>query len=389
MIKRQLERRGLSLLKSFPAIAILGPRQVGKTTLAKLIIKEIKKDAVYLDLELPQDASKLANPEIYFELNEKKCVVIDEIQRQPELFPILRAIIDQHRTPGRFVLLGSASPDLLRKSSETLAGRIIYTELTPLNCIEIRHKIDLNTHWFRGGFPEPLLAKNLKIAAEWHRSFIKTYVERDLRNLGLNASPALLFRFISMLAHNQGGIWNASNYAKSLGISSPTVANYLDFMENAYLVRRLHSFHVNANKRIIKAPKVYVRDSGIVHNLAGINNINGLLGHPVIGSSWEGYVIEQVISVTQNSYEYYYYRTQDGTECDLILAKGSRPLACIEIKFTTSPKKTKSFTNSIVDLKTKNNFIIIPKCNESYPLDKNITVCNVEDFILDYLPKID
>ncbi len=388
MIKRQQEGRIIELLKHFPSIAILGPRQAGKTTLAKQIINRIKKDSVYLDLEISGDVHRLSDPENYFEQNRDKCIVIDEIQRKPELFPILRGMIDRHKKAGRFILLGSASPDWLKKSSETLAGRISYLELTPLNFLEINQKFTLNHHWFRGGFPTPVTTRNEKIPEEWFRSFIRTYIERDLPLLGMpSPPPPLVSRLISMVAHHHGQIWNASSFAKSLGISSPTVSNYFDFLDYAYLVRRLQPFFSNGKKRIVKSPKIYLRDSGLLHHLINMHSYEQLLGHPIIGFSWEGYVIEQIISVSQNKFEYYFYRTQDQTECDLIIARGNIPLASIEIKFGI-PEKTKSFTTAIQDLKTTKNYIIIPKSSETYPLDRHITVCGLSQFITKILPTI-
>lgn len=387
MIQRQQKTYISELLKHFPAVAILGPRQVGKTTLAKELMRKLKTPSVYLDLELRNDYQRLSYPESYFEKNKDKCIVIDEIQRVPELFPVLRGIIDKFKKNGRFILLGSASPDLLKNSSETLAGRIVYNELSGLNFPELKKKFSLSHHWLRGGFPKPVLTKNPEIAEEWYRSFIRTYVERDLPNLGLTPNPALLSRLFSMLSHSHGQIWNASLFAKSLGISVPTVSLYADYFENAFLIRKLRPFYTNAKKRLVKSPKIYIRDSGLLHHLHRISSTDNLLGHPLLGFSWEGYVIEQIISVSENKYEYYFYRTQDQTECDLIIARGNKPLASIEIKYGI-PEKTKSFTTAIQDLKTTKNYIIIPKSDETYPLDKNITVCGLKQFLSEILPEL-
>ncbi|MFA4851134.1 MAG: ATP-binding protein [Bacteroidales bacterium] len=381
MVERQHQQTIIKLLNHFPVVAIIGPRQVGKTTLAKKIIPILKNEVVYLDLESPSDLNKLQNAELYFDLNKDKCIIIDEIQRNPELFPVLRTAVDKHRTKGRFILLGSASPDLLKNTSESLAGRIVYVELTGLNFKEVNQKIKYTTHWIRGGFPEPLFIKENDIRKEWYRSFIRTYIEKDLRLLGLSTSPVMLNRFISMLANNQGTIWNATTYSKALGVSVPTINNCIDYFENAFLVRRLQPYYQNTNKRLIKSPKMYLRDSGILHYLAGIEDIEQLMGNTLVGTSWENYIIEQISSVLGNNYRYYYYRTQDGTECDMVLTKNQKPLSCIEIKFSQSPSKTKSLTFAINDLVTKNNFIIIPECKEAYPLDKNITVCDLGYFL--------
>lgn len=388
MIERILTTKLIQLSKQFPAISILGPRQVGKTTLAKAIQRVLAKEALYLDLELPADINKLTDPVLYFNLHQDQCIILDEIQRMPHLFPILRAVIDQHRVPGRFILLGSASPDLLKESAETLAGRIVYTELTPLNLLEVKEHLPMYTRWLRGGFPEPLLALEPTAVATWHRAFITTYLERELPNLGLQTDTVTLFRFFSMLVHQQGSIWNTSYYAKSLGIGRRTIEQYLDYVEKAYLIRRLPAFYTNAKKRLVKSPKVYVRDSGMVHYLIGLTSMDQLLGHGVVGTSWEGFVLEQIISVTQNQYGYYYYRTQDQTECDLVLVKGGLPIAGIAAKLSAAPKQTKSFTNSIQDLGTKYNYIITPKCEQVYPLSDRIMVCGLLNFLENHLPQL-
>lgn len=381
MIKRQLEAPILKHLNHFPAVAILGPRQTGKTTLAKMLINSIEKEVIYLDLELPSDYERLENAEIYFNLNREKCFIIDEVQRMPKLFPILRAIIDQHLVPCRFILLGSASPELLKQSSETLTGRIVYFELTPFNICEISPGIEMYKHWFYGGFPKVLLENDMEIIKSWYLSYIKTYIERDFPMLGLNNSGILLYRFFSMLAHNQGFIWNASLYAKSLDISTKTIASYIDYAENAFLVRRLKPYFVNIKKRLVKAPKVYIRDSGLHHYLIGLENVDQLMGHIQLGISWENYAMEQIISALGNKYEYYYYRTQDGAEVDLILVKNTIPVSCVEFKFSSTPKTTKSFITSIQDLRTDENYIIIPENKDPYIINSTINIYNLQQFI--------
>ena len=380
MIERQQKNNIIKLLKHFPCVGIIGPRQIGKTTLAKNLIPFLKRKAIYLDLESPSDLNKLENAELYFDMNKEKCIIIDEIQRKPELFSVLRSVIDKNRKAGRFILLGSSSPDLIKNTSETLAGRITYIELTGLNTIEINEKYNYYTHLIAGGFPEPLTLKNKDIRKEWFSSFIKTYIERDLRMFGLNASPSIINRFIIMLANNQGALWNASSYSKALGISVPSVINIVDYLENAFLVRKLLSYSHNPKKRIIKAPKIYIRDNGILHYLTGINSMDSLMGNVLLGASWENYIIEQITSVLGNAYQYYFYRTQDGTECDLIITENLKPISCVEIKFSQNPSKTKSLTTAIQDIKTKNNFIIIPVCNEHYNLSENVTVCDIVNY---------
>jgi len=388
MIKRKLQSRILNLLEHFPAIAILGPRQIGKTTLAISLIPAINKEVVYLDLELPADVNRLSNPQMFFESNLDKCVIIDEIQRIPDLFPVIRAVIDQHRVPGRFILLGSASPELLKQNSETLAGRIVYTELTSLLINEIEAIQGTDDLWVKGGFPEPFLITDQELLQEWYQSFIRTYIERDLPLLGLRADPLLLNRLLNMLAHSQGTLLNQANLSKSLGITSPTVNRYIGFFENAFILRLLPPWYSNIKKRLVKSPKAYLRDSGILHHLLGIQNYNGLLGHPILGYSWEGFVVEQIINSINPGTFISFYRTAEGAECDLILSNGLEILACIEIKFSDAPKTTKSFTTAVRDLQSVTNFIVVPNCPEPYLLKENVTVCNPDQFLQKYLLEI-
>lgn len=379
-VKRILQDKLLTMLKHFPAVAILGARQTGKTTLSKMLAKYIKKEVFYLDIENPQDAAILANPLNFFNANEDKCIILDEIQRMPELFPVLRSIIDKKREAARFILLGSASTDLLFMSTETLTGRIVYTELTPFVFAEVENILTIQQHWMTGGFPQIVLNKDIEFQQQWFKSFFTTYVERDFRMLGLNANPSNLSRFFMMLAHSTGNILNKANIAKSLGHNNATIANYLDYFESAFLIRLLPAWHINLKKRIIKSPKIYIRDSGLLHYLLRIKDYNMLLGHPMLGHSWEGYIIEQITGTLPENFSYYYYRTQDGTECDLLITDGTNLMSCIEIKFTDTPKRTKSFITAINDLKTPQNFIIIPENRISYSIDDKIIVCNLSQF---------
>jgi predicted AAA+ superfamily ATPase len=380
MIKRLLETKIPELLRQFPAVAILGQRQVGKTTLAKNLIKQMDKESLYLDLELPADINRLSNPQMLFEENKGRCVVIDEIQRMPELFPILRAVIDRDRVPGRFIILGSASPGVLRNSSETLAGRISYTELSPFLLSEVKALSPGKKLWIRGGFPEPFLMEKEVPRFLWFSSFTRTYIERELPMLGLRAHPVQLNRLLSMLAFNQGQVLNVSKFSKALGVSSPTVSRYLDYLEQSYFIRRLPPYFINIRKRVVKSPKIYIRDSGILHHILGLENFNDVMGHPVAGESWEGFVIQQIISYYGNRFDYTFYRTQDGTECDLVISKGITVLACIEVKLSDAPHITKGFTISLRDLKPHHAFIIIPDCPEPYKLNENTLVCDLSGF---------
>ena len=294
---------------------------------------------------------------------------------------MLRAEIDRLRLRGRFLLLGSANPALLQQSAETLAGRIVYKELSGFNFLEIPSHYSLEHHWLYGGFPESFFMQNQALRSEWFRSFIMTYIERDLSFYGLNNHTQHTLRLLTMLAHATGGILNKSSLAKSLGKNVHTISKYVNYLVNSFILRLLPPFHVNVKKRLVKSPKAYLRDSGLRHHLLRIDDYNQLLGHPVVGHSWEGYVIEQIISVLGDRYDYFFYRTQDGAECDLVITRQFQPIACVEIKFTSSPQKSKSLTIATRDVETKQNFIIIPDCSEPYPLDEHLEVCDLAQFL--------
>jgi predicted AAA+ superfamily ATPase len=387
MIARSLTADIIKFLKHFPVVAIIGPRQAGKTTLARIISTRIKKESTYLDLERMEDLIKLDNAASYLETRKDECVILDEIQRRPELFPEMRSLIDRHRVPGRFLILGSSSPDLMRQSSESLAGRIIYVELTPFNISEIKEN-DIDNLWIKGGFPEAFLSKNEEIRNEWYRSFISTYLERDLPMLGLITSPVQLRKFFNMLSGIQGNILNIQALSRSLGVSATTINRYLDYLEKSFLIRRLAPYYLNIKKRLVKSPKLYIRDTGILHSLLGISSYRQLWDDINLGVSWESFVIEQVIANLDKRLQPWFYRTHEGTECDLLLTRNNNPAACIEVKISPVPKRTKSLTLSINDLKTKRNFIIVPKCDESFKISDNIFVCQLNDFIKHYLPEI-
>ncbi len=388
MIERALQGEIGKLMKQFPAVAILGARQVGKTTLAKSIASQQKRPTMYLDLENPIDVKKLADPFSFLNDNRDKCIIIDEIQILPALFSVLRSIIDADRKNGRFILLGSASPPLVKGVSESLAGRVVYRELSPVGLHELPSQITLNKHWLRGGFPLSLLARSEAQSAEWLESFTRSYIERDLGSLfGVELSAGIIRRMLSMLAHTQGGIWNAEMMARSLGISAPTVNRYADFFEGAFLLHKLQPFHINTKKRLVKAPKVYIRDSGLLHRLSAINGMNNLKGHPVVGASWEGYVLEQINQLKNPAHSLYYYRTQAGAECDMVIADGIHPKAAIEIKLNNAPQLSKGNVQSFLDLQTKKIFIITPAVEE-YRTRDGVIICNLNDFIIKYLPAL-
>ncbi len=377
MIERRLAKKIQSNLANFPAVAILGPRQVGKTTLAKYLAPSLQKPTIHLDLEKPSHLKSISgNPEVYFEEHRDKCIIIDEVQRLPSLFPLLRPMIDDHRVPGRFLLLGSSSPTLLKESSESLAGRIIYTELSPLNLLEIDSSHDFYHLWVHGGFPEPFSKKDILQLQDWHTSFLNTYFERDLKILGLNLPPDVLSRTFSMLSYMQGSLCNITQLSKSLSINRKTLERILEFFQSSYMVRRLPPFFVNMKKRLVKSPKYFIRDSGILHHTLDIYTLKQLFEHPIVGSSWEGFVIEQVISLGINLVPYF-YRTQAGAECDLILARGHKAVICIEAKMTNTPKMTKSLSSSLSDLNPEQGYIVVPSCEHPYPLKGGTTVCSL------------
>ncbi len=385
MIPRSLSDELPKLLSYFPALGLVGPRQVGKTTLVKSLSQNLSKPILYLDLENMNDYALLEkDPQWYLEQHLDKIVVIDEVQRMLSLFPLLRSLIDQKAEGGRFILLGSASPELLAKSSETLAGRIVYRELTSIRYDEAKSVgIDLPTHWLRGGFPRALLAPDNELWYDWQESFIKTYIETDLRMLGLKASPVLLQKLIRMLTTIQGSTLNYSNLGNSMGITGNTLQTYLDYLEHSFVIRRLPPYFVNVGKRLVKSPKLYFRDSGILHYLTNINEYDDLISNIIAGHSWEGYVIEQIIGRLAGNVQAFYYRTQNGAEIDLCLLRGNEMIASFEIKLSNNPSSSKGNTEAIQDLQTKNNFIITPSSSD-YKSNANWQVCSL-DSLWEYL----
>jgi len=379
MKTRIIEQKLLNTVNNFPATGIIGPRQVGKTTLAQQIIKKIEKETVYIDIENPRDRVKLSDPVLFFENNIDKCIIIDEIQLMPELFSVLRPMIDMKRELGRFIILGSASPLLLRQSSQSLAGRIAYIELSGFNLLELDSGSEYEL-WLKGGFPDAFLSKNINIWQQWLDNFIRTYINTDLPILGLDINRNTIRNLWTMLSHINAQVINYSNIAKSLAVSSTTVKKYIDFLENAFLIRQLQPFYPNIKKRMVKAPKVYLRDTGILHNLLNINSSNELEGNPLKGNSWEGYVIEQILQIAGASHEPYFYRTHQGAECDLVLTKSSKPIYSIEIKFSAAPTLTKGNKIAFNDIGAAKNYVIIPE-SEEYQLSEDITVCGLNSFL--------
>ena len=362
MIKRDIEKAILSSLSFFPVIGILGARQVGKTTLIKLLMNQLQKPSVYFDLEISEDFDLLTNNTTWIlDNNREKTIVIDEIQRHLPLLPQLRGLIDRDRQAGRFILLGSASPLFLQKSSESLAGRVAYHELSPVGYQEMQ-RVDISeqTHWLRGGFPDALLAPTDGFWWQWQQNFVKTYIEQDLTALGIVATAAKTNNFLRMIAHIHGSLLNYSTIANAMGLSHTTVQRYTDILEQAYLIRRLEPWFINMSKRIVKSPKIYIRDSGNLHYLHNVRDFSDLTQNPIAGASWEGYVIEQIIQQLDDGVQPYFYRTSNGAEMDLVLVQGLVPMVSIEIKLSLKPALSRGSTESITDLKTVNNFIVTP-----------------------------
>jgi uncharacterized protein len=376
MIQRQRAKELIELVAEMPCVAIVGPRQVGKTTLVKNIDWNNNRKIIYLDLESNQDKNRLQDAELYLSERQYDTIIIDEIQRMPELFPLLRSLIDRHRVAGRFVLLGSASPDLLQRSSESLAGRISYLELHTLHWGEVGSTVSYQQHWLRGGFPNMLLANTDRAFTRRMNDFIVTYIERELPLLGLSVTPNVIRNLFTMLIGVHGNLLNVSDLSRSLGLSVTTINRYLDFLENAFIIRRLQPYFTNIAKRVIKTPKLYIRDSGLLHTLAGIGDVEALMGSLYVGNSWEGYVIQQIIAqITFDVYPFF-YRTGDGSEIDMVLVRGGMPIFGIEIKFTNAPQLSKGNYIAAQDLGNIPILVITPSA-EDFRLSDSITICNI------------
>jgi predicted AAA+ superfamily ATPase len=357
-------------LAHFPAVVLTGPRQCGKTTLAQKIAESLKKPTLYLDLESATDRRKLTDPNAFLDPLSDHLVILDEVQRVPDLFPQLRGIIDRRRTPRRFLLLGSASPLLLRQSGESLAGRIAHVELTPFRISEVGAKL-LSQLWLRGGFPDSLLAPSTKVSCRWREEFIRTFLERDIPQLGFRVPAEALHRLWQMLAHHHGQLLNRSQLGQSLGVTPATIGHHLDMLSQTYMVRSLPPLLPNLKKRLVKSPKVYLRDSGILHTLLGLETESDLRGHPVFGASWEGFALEQILD-QYPGWTASHYRTATGVELDLILEKGRRRIA-FEFKASSAPDVTRGFHQAIADLQPEHTYIVAP-VEQSYPIGNNVTI---------------
>lgn len=385
IIDRRIADELKNLLDDSPAVALLGPRQVGKTTLAHELREG--RPSLYLDLESDAGRAKLSDPELYLSSHEDKLVILDEVQRMPDLFQNLRGLIDRGRRKGRragrFLLLGSASIDLLRQSGETLAGRISYAELAPLDALEVP-AADLDRLWLRGGFPDSFLARDDQASFRWRRNFIRTYLERDIPALGPRIAAETLRRFWTMLAHRQSGLSNAAELARALGVDGKTVASYLDLLVDLMLVRRLEPWHANIGKRLVKSPRIYVRDTGILHALLGLQTLEDVLAHPVAGAGWEGLVIETAHATMPEGTQAQFYRSGAGAEVDLVLTLPAGARWAIKIKRSLSPKVERGFYHACEDLAPERRIVVYPGA-DPFPLPNGIEVMSLHQLARDLL----
>lgn len=380
IIQREITATVIRRLKNNPAVALLGARQVGKSTIAEMAIKEFA-GAIYLDLERPADLNKLTDPEAFFNQFNNRLICLDEIQRTPEIFPILRGTIDRNKKNSQFLILGSASRDMIRQSSESLAGRISYLEITPFQQQEVSF-VNSSSYWLRGGYPRSLLSNDEETSFQWREDYIRTFLERDIPQLGFRIPANTLSRFWRMLAHSHGQILNSSKLAESMGVSSHTIRKYIDLLEQTFVLRVLPPFAKNIKKRLIKSPKIYIRDSGILHSLLGIETMEDLFANPAYGASYEGLVIENIVSQLPR-WQASYFRTSNGAEIDLILTKGAKTIA-IEIKSSTSPRLSKSSWNAIESITPDLSLVIAP-VEEEYPLGNKIVVKPMHRFMEEML----
>lgn len=379
MIRRYIEAELQFLLENFPAVGLIGPRQVGKTTLVKNYFTA-GDNYLYLDLEKSTDRVKLNEPEFFLKSQQSKTIILDEIQFFPELFPVLRSLIDEDRRPGKFVILGSASPALLRQSSESLAGRVAYLQLRPLNLTETSSLISWQDLWLYGGFPEPALKAQAKFTKRWYQNFIDNYIHRDLPALGLSADPGIAYRYLQMLASINGEFLNYSQLARSLGVSVPSAKTYFGYYENAFLVSRLQPWHANLKKRIIKSPRLYFNDTGMLHHLLGIGNYDALLGSINAGPSWEAFVVNQLRSILEPEDELFYLRTQDGAEIDFLVRRNNQWYFGAEIKLTNAPVLTKGTYLAMEYLQLPHLYVVTPEA-DNYQLRENIEVISLEQLM--------
>ncbi|MEA3447291.1 MAG: ATP-binding protein [Bacteroidota bacterium] len=388
MIKREKYYHLTKALHKMPVVALIGSRQVGKTTLALDVSKQLEKPVTYIDLESDADFNKLSDAEAFLKRFHGQLLIIDEVQRKPDLFRILRGIVDERKRngerAGHFLLLGSASADLLQKSSESLAGRIRYIELTPFTVNELynneKNAFNLEKLWIRGGFPDSYLASNEQESWEWRRDFFATYVERDIPIMGVGIAATQLKRFWKMLAHYHANQINLSEFGRSLETSHTTIRNYLDLLTDFYMVRQLPPWSGNIKKRLVKSPKIYIRDSGILHRLLNLSSIDALFSHPTIGASWEGFVVENIINQLDERWEYNYYRTATQAEIDLVIHAPGNEIWAVEIKRTSAPKLTRGFHEACKDIQATHKWVINAN-KERYPLPGEVEVIGLVEFL--------
>ena len=379
-LERQIETRLRASIERVPITAILGPRQCGKSTLAREFLKTVKR-SLRLDLEKPSDLAMLRDPEAFFESNRDALICLDEIQRAPDLFALMRSMVDERGSNGSFLILGSASPALLRQSSESLAGRIRYLELTPFLLREVDKTSGgsaIKALWLRGGYPRSWLAVSDEESYEWRQDFVQTFLARDLPQLGSRVPAPQLERFWRMCAHVHGQVLNSSKLGESLGVSHHTVRSYLDLLEQTYIVRALPPFSANLKKRLIKSPKIFLRDSGLLHALHSVRTFNDLLGHPVYGASWEGFVIENILSLAAD-WKASFYRTSSGNEIDLVLEKGRRRVA-VECKAASAPEITRGFRQALADLEVSEAWVVAP-VQKAYSGGSGVTIAPLHYFL--------
>ena len=369
---RRVAARVENALATNPCVVLTGPRQTGKTTLAREIASR-RAGSVYLDCERPSDLARLADPELFLAAHAGSLVVLDEVQRVPNLFTVLRSIIDDDRRNGRFLLLGSASPDLIGMSAESLAGRASVHELAAFDIAEVSTSADETTRlWVRGGFPLSYLAETAADSLRWREDFIRLFLERDLPQLGIGVPSAHLRRFWTMLAHHQGQIWNASQFAQAFGMTSMTMQRYLGILEGAGVMRVVQPFAGNLKKRLVKAPRTYIRDSGLLHALLGLDSRDAVLGNPLAGASWEGFIVEQIANLAPRGAQICFFRTSAGAELDLVVENGGRRIA-FEIKLSSAPTVSKGFWLARDDVAAEHVFVVAPVAT-SYPLAKGVDV---------------
>jgi len=380
MIERSITGKIKKALAAFPVVGIIGPRQVGKTTLAKILEAGLDKPTLFLDLERSSDVQRLAEPELFLSQQTEKCVIIDEIQNMPELMPILRWLTDQKREPARFILTGSSTPDLIRNNTETLAGRIAYFELTPFSLLEIKGKVSLHEHWFRGGFPLSLLAGSEEASQMWLENFIDTYLQRDIRSLGYEVSIPAMGRLMQVLASLNGKVLSLTDISNAMNISTKTLKKYLEILEGSFLIRLLPPYFHNTTKRFVRSPKLYFRDSGLLHSLLHIESIERLHSTIHLGPSWESYVIEQVIVAAGTKWQSDFYRTHSGAEADLILWQPGGKKIQIEIKYSVDPTPSRGFYEVASDLNPDLQYIIVPE-GEAWMRNESQMVCGLEHFL--------